>query len=59
MFLSIQSVIILICLGILSVHIANARTGTPRKKKKIYSSNFRGSKGHKGTKMHALHYVTR
>ena len=47
MFLFIQSIIIIICLSILSVRLANARIGVPRRRKKITASYSRKAKWHK------------
>ena len=48
MFLFIQSVIILICLSILSVYITNFKISIPKRSKKDVTSHCEESEGHKG-----------
>ena len=47
MFLFIQSIIIIICLSILSVRLANARIGMPKRRKRITASYSREAKWRK------------
>ena len=70
MFLFIQSVIIIICLSIISVYVANAKIGMPKRRKKIAISRCGESKDHKnvvkgvldhhwGTDRRSSEYVSR
>ena len=54
MFLFIQSLIIIICLSILSVYVANAKIGMPKRRKKGAALYRRGFKGHKDVVRDAL-----
>jgi len=54
MFLFIQSVIIIICLSILSVYMANAKIDMPKRRKKITASHSGESKWHKNATKNTL-----